>query len=195
MDDRKLQALIDRDDIRSLVAAYCRAADRRDWETLRSLYHPDATDHHEEFNGGISEFIDWVVVKTVPLKSLHHCLGQITIELDGDAAYCESYFISHSTFAGHGVWDTDGTRADDQLMTATAVGRYLDRVERRDGGPWRFAKRICLMDFRKVRPFTDFVHEQAARSIAGPEDLVYHFREHPPIAGLGVHAADSAGAR
>jgi hypothetical protein len=177
MSSTTLQEIIDKADIRGVLESYCRAADRRDWETVVSLYHTDATDHHEEFSGTIREFVAWVKQKTVPLKSLHHCIGQTTIDLDGDVAYCETYFISHTSFGGEGVWDESGERPADMLMTATAVGRYIDRLERRDDGVWRFAKRICTMDFRKVRPFRDFVDPAAARSIAGQADLIYHVRE------------------
>ena len=59
MDTATLQALADREAIRTLVYAYCRAVDRRDFDWLRTLYHPDAIDDHTPyFNGPASEFID-----------------------------------------------------------------------------------------------------------------------------------------
>ena len=47
--DPRLQALLDKDAIRDLVTAYCRAADRKDTALMRSLYHPDATEDHGAF--------------------------------------------------------------------------------------------------------------------------------------------------
>ena len=37
-------------------------------------------------------------------------------------------------------------------MQLSSYGRYVDRVERRDGGPWLIADRICV--FESTRVFT-----------------------------------------
>jgi hypothetical protein len=54
------------------------------------------------------------------------------IDEDGDTAHCESYVLV-------GLLSHDGRTA--QLMS----GRYLDRLERRDG-TWRIAVRRCTVD-------------------------------------------------
>jgi SnoaL-like domain len=44
--DAQLAHLLDESAIRQLLARYSRAIDRRDYELLRSCYHPDAVDEH-----------------------------------------------------------------------------------------------------------------------------------------------------
>jgi hypothetical protein len=46
VDEGKLALMLARDELAQLVTAYCRAVDRADYDTLRSLYHPQATDSH-----------------------------------------------------------------------------------------------------------------------------------------------------
>jgi SnoaL-like domain len=58
VDEAKLELMLARDVLHQLVTAYCRAVDRADYEALRSLYHPDATDSHGSFStGGVEQFI------------------------------------------------------------------------------------------------------------------------------------------
>ena len=50
--------MLARDELHQLVNAYCQAVDRADYEALRSMYHPDATDSHGSFStGGVEQFI------------------------------------------------------------------------------------------------------------------------------------------
>ena len=44
--DPRVQALLDKQEIRELIYRYCNAADRHDNELMRSLYHEDAIDEH-----------------------------------------------------------------------------------------------------------------------------------------------------
>lgn len=44
-----LAVILDEHALHKLVHAYCRAVDRGDLETLRSLYHEDAHDEHGAF--------------------------------------------------------------------------------------------------------------------------------------------------
>jgi len=51
----RLRTLLDRQEIADVVARYCRGIDRRDFDLVRTCYHPDGTDRHTGFLGGI----DW----------------------------------------------------------------------------------------------------------------------------------------
>ena len=42
--DKRLQDLLDKQDITELIHAYCNAADRHDHDKMRALYHEDAMD-------------------------------------------------------------------------------------------------------------------------------------------------------
>ncbi|MGZ4529682.1 MAG: nuclear transport factor 2 family protein, partial [Mycobacterium sp.] len=58
VDKARLALMLARDELHQLVTAYCRAVDRADYEALRSLYHPAATDSHGAFStGGVEQFI------------------------------------------------------------------------------------------------------------------------------------------
>ena len=46
-----LQRLIDKDEIRDVMARYCRGVDRADWDLVRSTYHTDAYDDHGDYRG------------------------------------------------------------------------------------------------------------------------------------------------
>ena len=71
----------DRREIHDVVLTYCRGVDRGDLDLVRSVYHPDALDHHHTaFDGTVDEFIDWIghkksfnQKKILIKSSLDHC--------------------------------------------------------------------------------------------------------------------------
>jgi len=46
MTESALEELVARNAITEVLYRYCRGVDRRDWELLRSCYHPEAQDDH-----------------------------------------------------------------------------------------------------------------------------------------------------
>ena len=140
--DSRLQKLADESDIRSVLALYCRAVDHLDYDSLRGVYHPDATDDHAPFfSGGVDAFIDYMrESSTRPLLLTRHSISGTYIELDGPLASSESYFE-----ALH-VRVVDGTATDERLF-----GRYLDKWERRDD-VWRIAARRVVWDWSSSAP-------------------------------------------
>jgi len=132
----ELQALLDRQAITDLVHAYCRAADRRDYELMRSLYHADAIDDHGAFFKGLAmDFIDRLPDIQAPMRILHHNVTTVNIALDGDYAEGEI-----SVLAFHQV------ETDDAPLDLLIGGRYLDRYEKR-AGAWKFSERAVLADW------------------------------------------------
>lgn len=120
-------------EIRNLQARYCRGADRADADILRSVYWEDAQDDHGVFRGDREAYIDWVIpVLRERFARIQHVLGQTYIELDGDTAHSETYFVQHAL-------RPDG-------VAYSSPGRYIDRLERRDG-EWRVADRVAMMSF------------------------------------------------
>jgi hypothetical protein len=81
-----------------------------------------------------------------------HFLGNVSIELDGDRAHCETYAI-----AFHRRRSPAGEQKDDVWGV-----RYLDEFERRNG-EWRIAHRRLIRDWRRVDP----VPERAAATGGG----------------------------
>jgi hypothetical protein len=140
-----LQMLIDQTAIKDLHLRYCRGVDRMDWDLVRSCYHPDATDDHGGYKGGIDGFMDWVTPALARFESTQHFTGNQLVEVDGDMAWAEHYaIVTHRRRAAGAVAAAD-----------LVVGvRYVDRVERRDGA-WRIAKRVVIVDFDRVDPVTE----------------------------------------
>ncbi|MET0547614.1 MAG: nuclear transport factor 2 family protein [Caulobacterales bacterium] len=134
-----LQEISDHIEIRQVLATYSRGVDRWDRELLKSIYHPDGRDDHTVYNGLGWGFADFIVDTCTQMKgpSQHH-LTNIYIELHGDAANVETYYIAY-----HATVDE---RGETLLNTG---GRYLDRFERRDG-VWKIAHRICTIDWSRA---------------------------------------------
>ena len=138
--DKGLQELLDEAAIRKVHIRYCRAIDRMDWDLLRSCYHPDAQDDHGEFVGGIDAFIDYCKAGTPNFERTFHVSANHLVDVDGDRAWVEIYALAyHRVPAG-----PDGPERD-----LISCGRYVDRMERRDG-EWRIASRVVVVDFDRA---------------------------------------------
>jgi 3-phenylpropionate/cinnamic acid dioxygenase small subunit len=131
----ELQRLIDRQRIRDVIHRYARAVDRHDEDMIRSVFHPDAVDNHGPFYGTLPEFIDWVntLHENKALSHTHNICCHIC-DLDGDVAHTESYII----------WVL---RYVDEKTVLFGTGRYIDRLEKRNG-EWRIAVRRVMTDGR-----------------------------------------------
>ena len=131
--DQAIQQLIDRQSILDCMTRYCRGVDRRDHDLISSVYHPDAIDDHGAFVGSREEFVEWGRLRneTGPITTQHHITNH-SCEIDGDIAHAETYYLFNA-------------RNRDETLVA-AGGRYVDRLERRDG-EWRIAQRYCLVEW------------------------------------------------
>jgi hypothetical protein len=56
----RLARVIDQQEIRDVIYRYCRGIDRRDFDLVRSCYHPEAHDDHGVFRGGVDDFIAYI---------------------------------------------------------------------------------------------------------------------------------------
>jgi hypothetical protein len=130
-----VRELKDRQEIYECLTRYCRGIDRLDREMLLSAYHPDAIDDHGAFVGPVGAWADFVF----DLHSTHqhrtqHLLTNHRCEIAGDVAEAETYYLFRSLNKA-------------PPLHTSASGRYLDRLERCEGG-WRISARICLVDIR-----------------------------------------------
>lgn len=133
MDPAALQNLLDREAIRDVSLRYTRGIDRHDDALLLSAYHVDAVDDHGAFIGTPDGFVEYANrVHGQNWVCHQHFVTNQVIDLDGEAAHCESYFMAVLK-RPDGVCDFVG-------------GRYLDRVERRNGR-WAVADRICMVEW------------------------------------------------
>ena len=134
----RVQALVDKDEIRDVVYRRAKATDRRDLELALSCYHDDGTEDHEGFDGPVRDYLATaspVFVGGSPIEVGVHLIGNVEIDLDGDRAAVESVFICTLTA------DEGGRRRE-----FVNSGRYLDDFEKRDGR-WAIAHRRCAYEW------------------------------------------------
>jgi SnoaL-like domain len=131
--ERQVQYLADRQAILDCIVREIRGRDRQDVELTRSAFWEDALDEHgpkvapaheypEQQNAGHAAFF----------KATSHNLSNHTCEIDGDVAHCETYVVGAMLLKN-------------LKSTILLIGRYLDRLERRDG-EWRIALRRTIVD-------------------------------------------------
>ncbi len=167
--DAGLQALLDKQAITELIHTYCNAADRHDYDLMRTLYHDDATDDHGAFFKGLAmEFIDRLPEIQAPMKILHHNITTLNIALDGDYGEGEVYVLAFHQVA-----------TEDEPVDLLIGGRYFDRYEKRDGA-WKFSERAVVADWATLsdpsavtldHPMVEGSHIGKP----GPEDPSYGF--------------------
>ena len=134
----ELQSLLDRQAILDCLNRYNRGVDRCDDELLLSAYHEDATECHGTFTGPPAEFARSIRPAQASWAGSQHHITNHLVEIEGDVAHAETYFLVLSQRHGE---DTTGL----------VGGRYLDRLERRDG-EWRIALRVVVIDVAADAP-------------------------------------------
>jgi hypothetical protein len=136
----RLDALLDRQDILDCLTRFSRGIDRFDKALFLSAFHPDAVIAAGPFVGDPAELCGWAFGLHGSLQSAtHHNLLNVTFDIDGDTAHTETYYL----YAGR---NSDGTNW-------IAGGRYIDRLERRDG-TWRIALRTNAIEWSGNVPST-----------------------------------------
>jgi hypothetical protein len=138
-----LDDVIARERIRDCLARVARGEDRRDADLISGAYWPDATDDHGISAGTFKEYLAWVVPGSSSIPNTLHTLGQSLIELRSEVALVETHVTAY-----HRI-DTG-----DQERDVVIGGRYLDRLEKREG-EWRIAHRTMLYDW--LRDFGESV--------------------------------------
>ena len=143
MMDERLQYLLDRLEIQDVVQRYARGLDRHDDDILRSVFHEDAIDNHGPWVGGREAFVAWANGPCHAHTNAHmHQVSTHTCEIDGDVAHAESYC----------QWVH---RLDEEGVVSVGGGRYVDRLERRDGR-WRIVVRRLVLDYHFTAEGTVF---------------------------------------
>lgn len=130
---RDVRYLKDRAEILDCIARHARGCDRHDNDLITSAYHPDATDEHGHTTNTGTDYATWVNPTHAATSHAHlHNITTHSCDIDGDTAHCESYSLVV-------LLGKDGRTA--QIIN----GRYLDRLERRDGH-WRIALRRSTVE-------------------------------------------------
>lgn len=135
--DAELQEMLDHFRIRKLLAAYCHGCDRGDAELMGSVYARESWDDHGLIKASGPEFVTAIMQSIRDgTETLSHLLGQSIINVDGDRAGAETYFLAVTRQT-----DDDGEPVCNQLG-----GRFVDRLVREDG-QWKIRHRTVLRDW------------------------------------------------
>lgn len=120
--------------ITRVIQRYARAIDARDFETVRSCFHPDARVHYGDYySGDLDETLAFLEASLPGLLSTLHVFGTPWIELDleAGAARVETYSINSASYP---------PGDDGRVMQNVSGTRYEDRFARRDG-TWAIVER------------------------------------------------------
>lgn len=155
----------DRSAIQQVLGLYCRAIDRLDVELLRSVYHADGFDDHGAIRANAHEFAE-KIIETLGSMCTYtmHTTTHSVIDLHGDVAIAETYYLAAHTIAGghdavsawFGETYTQAQRAAgtlDQPHEYVCSGRYLDEFHKRDG-LWKIYRRKITNEWGVCRPET-----------------------------------------
>lgn len=148
-DDQRLRLLLEKQEIHDALMRYCRGCDRADEELLRSVVHADAVFRR---GGRTWEGPDAIVGDLIERtrraeRSLHTVTNEL-IEIDGDMAHAEFYWIAY------GVRSSEG-----RTFASENAGRYVDRWERREDRHWRIAHRLYLIEWSRSEEISDLLPE------------------------------------
>ncbi|MDK2758730.1 MAG: nuclear transport factor 2 family protein [Blastomonas fulva] len=144
IDENRLLMLIDRQDIHDCLLRFCRGMDRFDRALFLSAFHTDAVIAAGPYVGDVAGCWEWAKPLHEAGQVLtHHVLLNHYIDIAGDTAHSECYY----QFIGRNhPWEEGGGET-----VTLAGGRYIDRLERRDGS-WRIALRTNVIEWSCIQP-------------------------------------------
>ncbi|HXC38527.1 MAG TPA: nuclear transport factor 2 family protein [Burkholderiales bacterium] len=188
IDERALEVLLAKQEIRELHYKYCRAVDRADGELMRTLFHDDAVIHHQPwFDGPARDYVDMAVKNARGQMSgswSHMATNELTT-VEADQASSEWYLFQYDRITGKDF--------DRDLILC---GRFLERLSRRNG-VWKVSERALVRDVVRFDPvgetwspawpkLSDGVSGKSSR-----EDISYQYMLDD---GTGAAARDGMGA-
>jgi hypothetical protein len=125
---------LDRQEITDCLRRIARGMDRHDAELANTGFHPGARDDHALFIGLADEMLQWAeAFHDASFATHQHFLSPTMIEIVGDEAHCETY-----------VMVVGAAKEDGKLIMGG--GRYVDRLERRDGR-WGVVDRVTTVEW------------------------------------------------
>lgn len=162
----ELMSLVAHRAIVDVLYRYARGWDRLDEEALRSCFFADSAHQHGAFKGRSQDFITAAFPRVSALKSTSHLITNPLVDVRGDRAFSECYFLAH-----HRRQNAAGTDEEDYFVQ----GRYIDRFERRNG-EWKIARRRGVHDFERIAPRAEGAFASAPAEQRGarkPHDPLY----------------------
>jgi hypothetical protein len=130
---KDVRYLLDRTEILDCVSRHSRGCDRHDVDLITSAYHGDGVDEHGHAVNSGADYGEWANHTHAETSRVHtHNITTHNCEIDGDTAHAESYVL---------VVLIGLNTKNAQFIT----GRYIDRLERRDG-QWRIVLRRSTVE-------------------------------------------------
>lgn len=129
----RFEEVADRLEINELLARYCHAVDRKDWQAFRAIFTDDASLDFTAFGGpagSVGELEAFLIPVLESLTASQHMTSTVMVDLDGDAATARSAAI------------VPMSRLDEEGQESTVVSGlwYEDQLVRTPGG-WRIRAR------------------------------------------------------
>lgn len=144
-----------RRDIEKAARNYMRAQDRLLPELHLGAFHPDAWVDCGLYAGPAAGFVDFAQGFLADCDASQHLSGQMDIEVDGNRARGEVYFIAHHRTTENG-----------EKYDLFVAGRYHDEYENRGDG-WKIARRKEIVDWARTDQAADsFLAAQPALHLA-----------------------------
>lgn len=188
----EVEELIARQKCYDVLTRYCRALDRCDLELMKSVYWSDSSESRGIFEGDALEFAAFIIDEIQALfEATQHAICNVHMEFDGDVAHIESYLLAYhkvkgaraqvrKLFGSRYMAQFDWTKDQGTPHDFVFGGRYIDRLERRDG-EWRIAERTAVMDWNQNGQSTaiwdqGIFKQLTTRGTRGPGDPVYNRR-------------------
>jgi SnoaL-like protein len=140
--------------IAALMQRWALARDTGDWEALRATAHPGAAMTTTWFEGSFDAFVESCRASWTGRSRSQHFLGGTAAEIDGERAIAQTRMSINVR-----------SRLDGIEVDAVCLGRFYDRVEKRDGA-WRIVKRSVIYEKDRIDPV-----DSGARISLDPELL------------------------
>lgn len=134
--------LADRLAIAETLALYCRGIDRCDADQLAAVFTPDARIDYGDGAKPIAETIPGLMEGLGAMRLTQHNIANTVMRITGTRAKAETNCV-----ALHLIPTPDGE------VELVVGGRYLDRLEKREGR-WQIAERLYVMDWNRTSPST-----------------------------------------
>jgi hypothetical protein len=166
-----MEELLDRAAIHQVMLRYARGLDRLDNALARACYWDEAIEDHGHFVGSPDDFIPWADGTTLQFLSTQHAILNHVCDLQGDEAFCETYY------------QFTGIAAEGPHFGS--VGRYIDHF-RKKNGEWRIANRVTIVEgtydlpeaqAAKAMP-SAYTPEAPCQATRDRSDVSYH---RPPV--------------
>jgi hypothetical protein len=136
--------------IRDCVARHAHAFDRCDLDLAKSVYWPEAIEHHSgSYSGPAYPWIEETFVWLRKVRAGWKLMSNPLIRLSGTEARVESYVLAVNQIGATGG----------EIREAFIGGRYLDRMTKR-AGEWRIIERHAFIEWHsdkeELKPGTPF---------------------------------------